>query len=114
MREIKFRAWETSTGRMCYEIERSPLALCYFALPSYELMQYTGLKDKNGKEIYEGDIMIGFPTGNYPALVAFVHGAFMVYWKAQGEWLWLYRPLYEWKVIGNIYENPELVSPWEN
>lgn len=57
MREIKFRAWLNGPGRMIgweelandYGIRQ----MCAFET----LMQYTGLKDKNGKEIYEGDIV---------------------------------------------------------
>ena len=52
MREIKFRAWDKETKSMIY----NPLGFPEL-YPTNELMQYTGLKDKNGQEIYEGDIL---------------------------------------------------------
>ena len=55
-REIKFRIWD-KINRMwlrCFNVNLFDIG----DLPNVELMQYTGLKDKNGKEIYEGDIVI--------------------------------------------------------
>jgi len=76
-------------------------------------MQYTGLKDKNGKEIYEGDIIsdhVGIGEVEYVER----HAAFRVnYHDGQAKWFYDYflqgeRESIEW--IGNIYENPELLE----
>jgi uncharacterized phage protein (TIGR01671 family) len=99
------------------------------------LMQYTGLKDKNGKEIYEGDILIIFNHenqvqkmeliclvefglfGSYQAVVKIVH----LWEKYNIEPLEYNKALYflnligskEYEIIGNIHQNPELL-PGEN
>ena len=64
MREIKFRAWTEADGGVMLEPgdaygTRHPLDVCTYLIEGQdvELMQYTGLKDKNGNEIYEGDII---------------------------------------------------------
>jgi uncharacterized phage protein (TIGR01671 family) len=81
--------------------------------------QFTGLKDKNGKEIYEGDYIRckKYIGGNFVdhyyelGYVEFVHGAFGLHRK-QG----FYRPFKDWledyelEVIGNIHDNPELLK----
>lgn len=84
-----------------------------------ELMQYAGLIDKNGRKIYEGDI-VKFnsvsPSGNkYPledtiGSVIFETGCFMVDPLDNTARIYGLNELGEWCVIGNIYENPELLD----
>lgn len=80
------------------------------------LMQYTGLKDKNGKEIYEGDIVK--TPGNRKAKGVFGNGAFWFvgfpfyeksFFDRQSK-TWKIQNAIKWEIIGNIYENPELIK----
>ena len=65
--------------------------------------QFTGLKDIEGKEIYEGDIILGY---NNPHVVTFADGAFYLTYKNSS--VRLSRTCGALKIIGNIYDNPEL------
>ena len=117
MREIKFRAWDKDAGRMILAstIKMCPISsdgtntLNYQArLLRYELMQYTGLKDKNGVEIYEGDIISVNDPKDYFEVV-FQEGAFNIV----SEKLQCVDNGYNmefYKKEGNTYKNPELLS----
>jgi len=107
-REIKFRAIGTITKKNFGIF--TPLDLD-FVMPNFPeditWLQFTGLKDKNSKEIYEGDI-VETPNRKKPYLIRFAGGKFYLDYTEEGEDLT--DPLWI-KVIGNIYENPELLTP---
>lgn len=139
MREIKFRAWDTKLEFMLYgeDIEKDPnyhTGLSYgklFVAYQYkgsdwdelELMQYTGLKSKSGQEIYEGDIIQqgdkNAKCGWFaPRLVEFKDGAWMggkIRIFVEQDWIDYQGKVSnkEWEVIGNIYENPQLLKEKE-
>ena len=116
MREIKFRVWN-KTQKVMGTVEKINFVTGYVVNDSFVsesedeeiiLMQYTGLKDKNGKEIYEGDIV----ENNYIKwVIDWYEGG--VYLKQIGKeyntW-WIGGEYEHSEVIGNVYENPELIK----
>ena len=108
MRELKFRVWEKSLGMMLFPDE---LILKKGAKPVDEVMQYTGLKDKNGKEIYEGDI-VKWKQIVGPDIVREVQNI-KGFHEMRGAALYASFPQINpafCEVIGNIYENPEMLK----
>lgn len=99
-REIKFRAWDglrmTTTG---IQFNNSTGELVF--IPKGKLMQFTGLKDKNGVEIYEGDII---------HLEAWGGGRHIIEWKIDKCGFNIPFPITGAVVIGNIHENPNLLE----
>ena len=103
-RELKFRQWQKATQNYIYFALRKGVSLEFNIEP--ELEQYTGLKDKNGKEIYEGDI-IDFFGEKYPVIYR-AAGFWAEYSKTQKDHLFLYA--IDSEVVGNIHKNPELLE----
>lgn len=124
VREIKFRAWHKELEDMGY----SHAYENHVKYPGfYEIMQYTGLKDKNGKEIYEGDIVRKVPDewmsktddsislkdflisiANI-GLVEYSTAEFILTNKKYRDKIYDGYGHGSIEVIGNIYENPELL-----
>ena len=117
MREIKFRVWDKLNKEM-FNVEIMDFqkrqvykdTVSYRKFEDIELMQYTGLKDKNNKEIYEGDIVT---LHNRKYKVTFnTEGARFVlrYDEFELDIIFINHNNKRMEVIGNIYENPELME----
>lgn len=124
-REIKFRSWDKVEKKMYQDViwtgghAKSKDETADFSIPEpfCELMQYTGLKDKNGKEIYEGDIVKSTKEFNeYTGLNSEIYGGYKYEVKNNG-WRFYLEPnsiyvpdLKSLEIIGNIWENGDLLG----
>ena len=138
-RKLKFRMWNfvkhnPTLSKMFYDVDEVTACLRQQLLfdsgktaAGYShtedgnyFMQSTELQDKNGKEIYEGDILqCGYGVGK----VIYNAGCFMVCWiedkEAYMEFVFSRKGMYrrkddeEFEVIGNIHENPEIIKSFE-
>jgi uncharacterized phage protein (TIGR01671 family) len=111
MREIKFRAWDKKLKFMYPDAFEHP-DYCFEDLLNddiFEVMQFTGLKDKNGKEIYEGDI-VKIPTNEKVFIVEWDTYFWKIITKDKMNNAGLGLKTTNIEVIGNIYENPELLT----
>jgi uncharacterized phage protein (TIGR01671 family) len=121
MREIKFRAWNTEKH---YMVDWDVVKTWHFyivELPQWVFMQYTGLLDKTGKEIWEGDVVsiCGHKSPDMCGVIKWGYCGFEIVWSKNNirrKQLELDRePIFHncnisLEVIGNIYENPELLA----
>lgn len=120
MREIKFRCWNSVTKEMFgWEEEVKKTFLTRLNLVEMKLMQFTGLKDNTGKEIYEGDIVVVERTSEED-------NPMVMMWNPRGTFNLVPRhrlkekdypyksgyfcAAYPCVIIGNIYKNPELLE----
>lgn len=125
----KFRAWHKELGRMMLieimyffffdnELEElelnDPVMNDHISVYPDEivLMQSTGLKDKNGKEIFEGDIL---KSNKYITSVFYKRGAYCVKFRQAPNTTVTMNVIsfiekYKTRIVGNIYENPELLE----
>ncbi|WBS98116.1 YopX family protein [Lacticaseibacillus paracasei] len=138
-REIKFRAWDKQRHHMldveelAYNLRGELVSIYGFGrdfsndpdallgeepdLDRAVLMEYTGLHDKNGRSIYEGDIIVTHPKSKYEApksgVVQFGDScpSFIYKVKDGREYdIWSSNVFRTYEVIGNIFENPELLE----
>ncbi|WP_024831624.1 YopX family protein [Ruminiclostridium josui] len=142
MREIKFRAWDKEFGRLVKWNDRafikmgdyrelSEITMNYFSDQRFIFMQYTGLHDKNGKEIYEGDILkarirCGFDMakGDYEHkfknyVVEYWQSFTQIGYRLRNKSSnFMIKPsalhTMQVEVIGNIHDNPELMKESED
>jgi uncharacterized phage protein (TIGR01671 family) len=141
MRELKFRCWDKQTRQMspaftlfgeflligavhAWQYESGNKSKSSLeALNDLEVMQWTGLKDKNGKEIYEGDVVtahnaeqVGYDNEGTEIMqdvigkVFFEDGYFQYDGHSMGP-IPLSYDLEQIEVIGNLYQNPDLLKP---
>jgi len=122
MRNIKFRAWDgqkiVHVDSMNYEASASSMVANGWLLPG-TIMQFTGLKDKNDKEIYEADIIEYMNPDTKKIKIHFVAWS-----QKKTMYILRFGPTDEetarlsnilnaidrFSIVGNIYENPELLT----
>lgn len=123
--KLKFRAWDGERLRNVNTIGWVDDGVDFVTTPRYSgpaedfiLMQYTGLKDKNGVEIYDGDI-VKYIHIDYIDQNTSVYRYFIVECESAAEGMYPFNNEYfsvygdDYEIIGNIYENPEMMEVTE-
>lgn len=116
MREIKFKAWNSRlkkfTGDWMWDEDNGELKPFN---KDVTLLQYTGIKDRDGKEIYEGDIVETEhkKMRSFKWKVIFEDGAFLTSDGVTSRCFYNYKFGLKYIIIGNVFENPELASRFE-
>lgn len=116
----KFRAWDREGEVMCevdvigfsegaVTISNENVKYYHLGINEIELMQYTGLKDKNGAEIYEGDI-VAYIDKHGQKRIGKINYANAKYYIGNFETLGYAGERYELEVIGNIWEDGDLLD----
>lgn len=123
--ELKFRVWEKETRAWVEELDT--ISMCGFTMAGivsyaaekneeYDIVMYTNINDHKGKEIYEGDIVsydseiTPFSNSKFIGEVKLVDGCFVVENELLEKCVELFDEIAVIKVIGNIYENPEMLE----
>lgn len=120
MRTIKFRAWDTNRKEMkdvifinWYDgylwVDETPMTGHKLPIEGTPLMQFTGLLDKNGKEIFEGDVIYSDQWTPTTYQVAFDQNTFYIAGADLHECADI-KYAEKFELIGNIYENPDLLK----
>ena len=116
MKTKKFRVWDDKTKSFWYGGVRELFGHIPSDVPDEHIQQYTDLHDKKWKPIYEGDIVSGFCLNDGPQICVVGFGTWGIYYTKIK-----YYPCEEWdnvamlaqehnEIIGNIFENPELLK----
>lgn len=122
-RPIKFRAWSKPFEKMLCGSYENQYNDCRFMPYGYglgndslEVMQFTGLVDKDGLEVYEGDIVEYVQESPISDEDLSIRGVGEVIWNEEMcgfviKYMFRLDIYLDLKIIGNIYENPELLKP---